>query len=195
MVRAWKMDSSDADQRLPHKLEPCEYVSMDELAKLGVLYWKIDAKNYIDEEGKLDVKEGTELHKICTERKYVNNDVITCSREKLPNYDEKLKTFFTEHIHEDEEIRFVIDGSGYFDVRTAPPSDSWVRINVEKNDLIVLPAGIYHRFTLDEKNHIQAVRLFQTEPKWTPINRPCDDNPFRVAYLSSVAGGAAVEAQ
>ena len=177
MVSAWFMNSNDQeDQRSERHLDPPSYLDLNMLRKLtGVLYWKIDADKYTSDPVLAQVRK---------DRGYTYQDDITCSREKLPDYDAKLKTFFTEHLHSDEEIRCILDGSGYFDCRDK--EDKWIRIRVEKGDLIVLPAGIYHRFTLDTNDYIHALRLFVGEPVWTPINRPADDHPARDAYLKTI---------
>ncbi|KAK7465209.1 hypothetical protein BaRGS_00037613 [Batillaria attramentaria] len=176
MVSAWYMDKSDADQREPHKTNPERPVSLEELkAKTGVEYFHIET----DADGNFD--EAT-LLKIRNDRGYNYKDEIEIARDTLPNYEEKLKIFFTEHLHSDEEIRFCTKGSGYFDVREG--KDEWIRIELVPGDLIILPAGIYHRFTLDAKNYIKAHRFFVGEPVWTPINRPADQHPARQDYLS-----------
>lgn len=87
------------------------------------------------------------MNSIKKQRGYSYEDQITCSRECLQNYDEKIKSFFEEHLHTDEEIRLILEGSGYFDVRDK--NDEWIRIEVTSGDMIVIPVGIYHRFTLD----------------------------------------------
>lgn len=40
-IEAWYMDSSEEDQRKPHRLNPNQPVSLDELQVLGVFYWKV----------------------------------------------------------------------------------------------------------------------------------------------------------
>jgi len=67
-------------------------------------------------------------------------------------------------------------------------NDDWVRIKLDKYDLMIMPAGIYHRFTTDTTNYTKAMRLFQDDPKWTPLNRgpDTDSNAQRKEYLTTV---------
>ncbi|KAG0309042.1 1,2-dihydroxy-3-keto-5-methylthiopentene dioxygenase [Dissophora globulifera] len=174
-MRAYLYDNLDNDCREPHELSPSVPVSVEELEASGVLYWKLKDDDFEQQ-----------IDRICEERNYKNRDQITVSKEGLGAlFDSKIKSFFAEHLHEDEEIRAILEGTGYFDIRDK--NDRWVRIKVEAGDLIVLPAGIYHRFTLDTNNYLKAMRLFKEDPLWTPLNRPCDENPHRKAYLQSIS--------
>ncbi|KAK8949066.1 1,2-dihydroxy-3-keto-5-methylthiopentene dioxygenase 2 [Platanthera zijinensis] len=187
VIQAWYMDDIEGDQRLPHHREPKQFVSIDRLSELGVLSWRLNADDYENDEA---------LKKIREARGYSYLDICEVCQEKLPNYETKIKNFFEEHLHIDEEIRYCVEGSGYFDVRDE--NDQWIRVAVNKGGMIVLPAGIYHRFTLDTNNYIKTLRLFVGEPVWTPHNRPVDHLPARKEYLDALlkktAGGQAVEA-
>jgi len=165
------MDEKVADVRLPNKKKPNVERSLAELEVLGVQYIKIDIEEY--EKGLKEVRSAKLLN-------YA--DECTINRDVMPNYDEKVKMFAEEHLHTDEEVRFVLEGSGYFDVRDK--EDRWVRIMVVVGDLIILPAGIYHRFVVDTNDYIKAIRLFSGVPVWTPYNRPADDMGAREKYLN-----------
>ncbi|CAD5173641.1 unnamed protein product [Musa acuminata subsp. malaccensis] len=181
---AWLIDESDEDQRLPHHRNPKEFVSLSKLQEIGVLYWHLDPKNYESSE---------ELKKIREDRGYNYMDLLELCPGKVENYEEKLKNFYREHIHADEEIRYCLEGSGYFDVRDK--DDTWIRIWIKEGDMIVLPAGIYHRFTLDTSNYVKLMRLFIGEPVWAAYNRPQEDHPARQVYIKTLeSSGVAVKA-
>ncbi|PWY71594.1 ARD/ARD family protein [Aspergillus sclerotioniger CBS 115572] len=177
-MKAYWYDNKPGDQREPH--DDGRPVDEKYLASLGVFYRYCPTIEAVDA--------------LAAERGYKNRDEVIVSPKTMGDvYEEKVKMFFHEHLHEDEEIRYIRDGEGYFDVRGQ--EDEWVRIKLKKDDLIILPAGIYHRFTTDESNYVKAMRLFQEEPKWTPLNRSTDldGNPHRVSYLGTL-GKAAVAA-
>lgn len=170
-MKAYWYDDAPGDQREEH--DSGRSVSQDYLSNLGILYHRCPTLSAVDA--------------IASERSYKNRDEIVVSPQSMgANYDAKVKMFFMEHLHEDEEIRYILDGQGFFDVRDG--LDHWIRILVQKDDLIVLPAGIFHRFTTDSNNYIKAMRLFKDEPKWTPLNRDpgLDGNVFRKTYLDSL---------
>ncbi|TIA92173.1 hypothetical protein E3P99_00767 [Wallemia hederae] len=171
-MRAYYMDDVEGDFTAPHN----SGVSVDAnyLSKLGIQY-----------------QYDPDVEKVAVEQGYKNRDVIGISKEVLgeEEYLKKLDIFKQEHLHTDIEARLILDGSGYFDVRDRLlNNEKWIRIAVEKNDLIILPPGIFHRFTTDDNGYTRAMRLFTDEPKWQPYNRSdeVEKDPSHIDYLKSI---------
>jgi len=96
---------------------------------------------------------------------YVTADVIDVWPH-TPNLDAMLKKFSSEHWHDEDEVRVIVDGRGLFHIH---PTDKAVfSIEVEAGDLIRVPKGTHHWFDLCVDRRIRAIRLFQDVSGWTP---------------------------
>ena len=96
---------------------------------------------------------------------YVTADVIDV-RPETPNLDVMLARFNREHWHDEDEVRFIVEGRGLFHVH--PPDGPVFAIEVESGDLIRVPRGTHHWFDLCADRRIRAIRLFQDPTGWTP---------------------------
>ncbi len=96
---------------------------------------------------------------------YVTADVIDVKPD-TPNLDVMLAKFSREHWHDEDEVRFIIEGHGIFHIH--PEGKPVVAVEVEKGDLMRVPAGTWHWFDLCGDKRIRAIRLFQDMSGWTP---------------------------
>jgi 1,2-dihydroxy-3-keto-5-methylthiopentene dioxygenase len=96
---------------------------------------------------------------------YVTADVIDVKPE-TPGLDAMLARFNSEHWHDEDEVRMIVEGRGIFHIH--PPRGPVFAIEVEPGDLIRVPKGTHHWFDLCSDRRIRAVRLFQDPSGWTP---------------------------
>jgi len=107
-----------------------------------------------------------ELEELKANKGYLKADIVALW-EQTPKLDELLKIFDREHYHTEDEVRFTIDGSGIFGVRSL--GGEWFDVVVERGDLIIIPARRHHRFTLTDERRIKCIRVFQDEEGWKAI--------------------------
>ena len=84
----------------------------------------------------------------------------------IPGLQGILAKFSDPHTHADDEIRYIVDGSGIFGF--VRPDGSQVGLTVEAEEFINVPAGVEHWFVLTESRRIKAVRYFTDTSGWTP---------------------------
>jgi 1,2-dihydroxy-3-keto-5-methylthiopentene dioxygenase len=108
------------------------------------------------------------VDRVKADRGYIEEDIIEL-RPDTPNLDAICAKFVDEHFHDDDEVRFVLEGEGIFDIRSN--DDQWMRVKVEEGDLIVVPKNRHHRFLLTDARAIRCVRLFKDTSGWVPHYR------------------------
>jgi 1,2-dihydroxy-3-keto-5-methylthiopentene dioxygenase len=105
---------------------------------------------------------------IMAERGYRTRDEVRLS-PATEGLEAILAKFDREHLHTDDEVRYVLAGEGIFDIRSR--DDRWMRVVVHPGDFIVVPRDRHHRFFLGEARTIHAVRLFEDQAGWVPHYR------------------------
>jgi len=95
---------------------------------------------------------------------YKTRDLIVL-HPAVEGLDGMLSKFDKVHYHTDDEVRYILDGSGYFGFVT--DSEKFL-VHVGKSDFISVPKNTNHWFSLDEKKRIKAVRYFTDMAGWVP---------------------------
>jgi len=108
---------------------------------------------------------GTKIAELNARGGYVTADVIDV-HPHTPGLETMLAKFNSEHWHDEDEVRFIIEGHGLFHIH--PPGHEVFAIEVEAGDLIRVPRGTLHWFDLCVDRRIRAIRLFQDMSGWTP---------------------------
>jgi len=140
-------------------LETGNNISAEELNSQGITYEQMPTEESVYK---------SPLEKIMKERGYVTLDQVGMKPD-MPNFDALCQKFVGEHLHTDDEVRFVLQGSGVFEIRSE--DDKWMKVIVEPGDFILVPANRFHRFYLTDEKRIQCVRLFKDQSGWAPLYR------------------------
>jgi len=138
------------------------------LEPFGIWYEKWDVEGRISEDAtNEDILNAyaPEIDRLKERGGFVTADVINVSAE-TPNLDAMLEKFNKEHTHDEDEVRFTVEGRGIFHIH--PENGPVFAVLVESGDLINVPRDTQHWFNLCGDRHIRCIRLFEDPSGWTP---------------------------
>jgi 1,2-dihydroxy-3-keto-5-methylthiopentene dioxygenase len=103
-----------------------------------------------------------DIERLKREGAYQSVDVVRCLPDN-PNRNEMRAKFLSEHTHDEDEVRFFVEGAAIFYLRV----DGKIYMTLcERDDLIGVPAGIRHWFDMGPAPRFTAIRLFTTPKGW-----------------------------
>jgi len=142
------------------------------LAEVGIAYQRWEPSHPVPSDAPAEdvlAAYGREIDRLKAEGGYVTADVIDV-KPTTPGLEGMLAKFRSEHWHDEDEVRFIIEGRGLFHIhpRQGERAGPVIAIEVEAGDLIRVPRGTWHWFDLCPERRIRAIRLFQNALGWTP---------------------------
>jgi 1,2-dihydroxy-3-keto-5-methylthiopentene dioxygenase len=138
------------------------------LASYGITYERWESGRHVPADASAEAvlqAYGDKVGELKARGGYTAVDVIDVTAA-TPNLDTMLAKFSREHWHDEDEVRFIVEGRGLFHI--SPPGGPVFAIEIEAGDLISVPRGTHHWFDLCAERRIRAIRLFQDPAGWTP---------------------------
>jgi 1,2-dihydroxy-3-keto-5-methylthiopentene dioxygenase len=166
------------------------------LAGFGIEYERWAPEPAIDSSASADTllaAYAVKLDELKARGGYKTADIVDVKSD-TPGLDAMLTRFNTEHWHDEDEVRLIVEGRGLFHIH--PPAGPVFAIEVAAGDLIRVPRGTHHWFDLCGERRIRAIRLFQDPSGWTPhytqsgVDRGFQPVCFGPAYFPPVPAGA-----
>ncbi|CAI5442487.1 unnamed protein product [Caenorhabditis angaria] len=150
-MQIWQMEPYPCgDKRLPHHVFPPKKLTTTQLTQLaGVVYYKVDLEDTAAMKKRLSA--------VKSERNVNFSDVFTVT-DTMVDFEDKMEQFYEPQEHTEDVISLVVEGTCYYDVE--PVDDQWIRVQLEKGDMIVIPKGLSHRFTTTPLNFVKMQRFF-----------------------------------
>lgn len=135
------------------------------LQAVGVTFerWKAEAElpAHADQDAVIAAYKA-EVDRLSSASGYQTVDVIRITPDN-PKKDELRAKFLDEHIHDEDEVRFFVEGSGAFYLHLG---DKVYQIVCTRDDLLSVPAGTLHWFDMGPTPSFTCIRLFTTPQGW-----------------------------
>lgn len=136
-----------------------------ELAKVGVRFERWAASKPLSENADQDevlAAYRADIDRLMAENGFTTADVISVGPDH-PDRAALRAKFLQEHTHNEDEIRFFVDGQGLFMLHVG---DRVFSVLCEKGDLISVPDGTPHWFDMGEYPRLKAIRMFTDPSGW-----------------------------
>ena len=104
----------------------------------------------------------SQLDRLKADRGYTNADVIHV-RPGNPNWPAMRQKFLSEHTHDEDEVRFFVEGSGAFYLHIG---DKVYQVVGTADDLLSVPQGTKHWFDGGSDGNFTVIRLFNDPKGW-----------------------------